>query len=138
MRPSIKTLFGLFASVLLGSCGGGGGSSDDSAFNPPGVIVSVTAQAATTPASLIPVTVRVTGPNGAPLADGTTVNLIVSPAGVGFVSGAGAPGAPIVLSDRATSTTIGGIATFRFHSRGVGSATLTASVPDPNAPARSV
>lgn len=64
-----------------------------------------------------------------PVADGTTVNLAVSPASVGSVANAngGAQG------NQATATTVGGRANFRFNSASIdGIATLTASAADPD------
>jgi hypothetical protein len=135
MRAFTQALIVLFAGLLLASCGGGGGGGGDSGFNPPGLTVAVTtASASTTPNSLVGITVRVTGAGNA-VADGTVVTLQVSPPGVGLVSTT-AP--TTTIGERATSNTAGGIATFRLHSRAIGTATLTASVPDPNAPGRTV
>ena len=64
-----------------------------------------------------------------PVADGTTVNLTVSPASIGSVSNSsgGAQG------NQATATTVGGRANFRFNSASIdGTATLTASAADPD------
>lgn len=141
MRFLSKAVFGVLASVMLASCGGGGGGGNDSAFQPQGIRVTVTPSSTTsTPFSLVGITVRVTGENGAALPDGTTVSLQVSPPGVGLVSAATAPNpsAPIPIGESVTNTLSGGLANFRLHTRAAGAATLTASVTDPSAPARTV
>jgi hypothetical protein len=139
MRVLTKALFGVLASLMLASCGGGGGGGNDSAFQPQGIRVTVSpASTSSTPFSLVGVTVRVTGANGAVLPDGTSVRLQVSPPGVGLVSAAvtADPAAPIPIGEAVTNTLSGGVANFRLHTRAAGSATITASVTDPNAPAR--
>lgn len=141
MRVLTKALFGALASLALAACGGGGGGGNDSAFQPQGLTVSVSpASTASTPFSLVGVTVRVTGERGAPLADGTSVRLQVSPPGVGLVSGAVSsdPSAAIPIGEFVNVPLSGGVANFRLHTRAVGTATLTASVVDPNAPQRTV
>jgi hypothetical protein len=140
MRFLIKTVFSVGLVALLTNCGGGGGSSspgNNSGFNPAGLTVTATpSTASTTPFSLIGMTVRVAGANGTAVTDGTSVRLQVSPPGVGLVSAA--DGQTIVLAESVSSTTVGGIANFRFHSRNIGTATIIASVTDSAAPARSV
>lgn len=141
MRVLTKALFGVLASLVLAGCGGGGGGGNDSAFQPQGIRVTVSpASTSSTPFSLVGVTVRVTGENGSALPDGTTVRLQVSPPGVGLVSAAIAtdPAAQIPIGESVSNTISGGVANFRLHTRAAGTATLTASVTDPNAPARSV
>ena len=141
MRVLTKALFGAFASLALAACGGGGGGGNDSAFQPQGITVNVSpAGTASTPFSLVGVTVRVTGERGAPLADGTSVRLQVSPPGVGLVSGAVSsdPSAAIPIGEFVNVPLSGGLANFRLHTRAVGTATLTASVVDPNAGQRTV
>jgi hypothetical protein len=137
MRALMKSLIGLFALLLLASCGGGGGSDSNSANNPTGVAVAIElASATTTPNSLVGITVRVNNPNGPAVPNGTAVQMRVSPPGVGLVSQTTATGATV--GEAVSSTTSGGIATFRLHSRAVGTATLTASVIDPFTPSRTV
>jgi len=146
MRFLSKAVFGVLASVLLASCGGGGGGGNDSAFQPQGIRVTVTpASTASTPSSLVGVTVRVTGDNGAALPDGTAVRVQVSPPGVGLLSTVQAggtfppnQGGTAVLNESVTASLAGGLANFRLHTRAVGTATITASVTDPNAPQRNV
>jgi len=146
MRFLSKAVFGVLASVLLASCGGGGGGGNDSAFQPQGIRVTVTpASTASTPSSLVGVTVRVTGENGAALPDGTAVRVQVSPPGVGLLSTVQAggtfppnQGGTAVLNESVTASLAGGLANFRLHTRAVGTATITASVTDPNAPQRNV
>ena len=130
---AFKALLGILAAATLAGCGGGGGGDSNSGFNPPGTKVTVTpASAQTTPGSLVSVTVRVTGENGTPVADGTQVTLTATPPGVGLVSSTIlAPpnaGGSVQLGESATSPLSGGNANFRFHSRNIGTATLTASV----------
>ena len=75
------------------------------------------------------VAVVVTNRLGEPVADGTTVNLTVSPASIGTVSNAS--GGP--QGNQAMATTIGGRANFRFNSASInGVATLTAASTDPD------
>lgn len=75
------------------------------------------------------VAVVVTNRTGQPVADGSTVNLIVTPASIGTVSDAVGGTA----SNQATATTVGGRANFRFNSGSInGTATLTASSADPD------
>lgn len=136
MRATIKTLLAVLPALLLAACGGGGGGGSDSGFNTPALSVSVNATSTTsTPGSLVPLTVRVTGGNGGSVADGTQVTLRVSPPGVGLVSFASASpppngGGTALLQEAVTGTTSGGVANFRLHTRAVGTASLTASVND--------
>jgi len=132
MRVTIQSLVLSLAALLLASCGGGGGSGNNTAFEPAGLVVTVSsASSSTTPSSLVGLTVQVRNPNGAAVSEGTEVRLRVSPPGVGLVSAAGAaPPDAIPIGEQVSSTTSGGIATFRFHSRSLGTATLTASVTD--------
>ena len=132
----------LFAALLAG-CGGGGGGGSDGGFQPPSLIVTVTTgQTQTTPRSLVDVVVSARNSNGAPLPNGSTLTLQVSPPSVGQVSfisnggTTGSQGGPIVIGDRVNATVVGGTANFRFHSRATGTAVLTVSMNDPNAPAR--
>lgn len=144
MRFLTQALFATAASLALGACGGGGGGGNDSAFQPQGITVSVSpASSSSTPSSLVGVTVRVTGERGAPLPDGTTVRLQVSPTGVGLLSSSQTvtppnAGGATALAESVTAPLTGGLVNFRLHTRAVGTATLTASVTDPNAPARVV
>lgn len=146
MRFLAQAFAAAVASMVLAACGGGGGGGNDSAFQPSGITVAVTSGSpSTTPFSLVGLTVRVTGERGAVLPDGTQVSMQVSPPGVGLVSsgqvnGAVPPnaGGEQIVSERVTAVLSGGIANFRFHSRAVGNAVLTASVVDPNAAQRTV
>lgn len=75
------------------------------------------------------VAVVITNRDNQPVADGTTVNLTVTPASIGTIANAsgGAQG------NQANATTVGGRANFRFNSASVdGTATLTASAADPD------
>ncbi|MBL0028801.1 MAG: hypothetical protein IPO95_06955 [Rhodanobacteraceae bacterium] len=128
MTKFAKAVGAWIATLALASCGGGGGSGNDGGFTAPGLRVSVTpAQSQTTPFSLVDVPVRVTSANGAPVTDGTQVTLQVSSGSLGLVSSLQRVGAGAVIGERITATTSGGNALFRFHSRAVGSATLTAT-----------
>ncbi len=127
----IKFKTGVIALVglLLASCGGGGGGDPFIPVpNTPSVTIAL-GQNQTTPRSLVDVLVTVKlGPNPAP--NGTEVVLQVSPLGAGVVTFANASGTGTTVmhpTDRATGTVAGGVANFRFHSRGVGNAVLTAS-----------
>jgi hypothetical protein len=136
MRALTKSLFVVLAGVLLASCGGGGGSDSSGGFTPNGLKVSVQpASTSSTPNSLLGITVRVNNTNDTPVGDGTQVTLQVSPPGVGVVSTT----TPTTnIGERATASTAGGIATFRLHTRALGTATLTASVPDIRGPGTTV
>jgi hypothetical protein len=138
MKSIKHALVALTAAFALASCGGGGG--DGGAFNPPppttpaAPTVTITPSATqTTPNSLVPFTVRVNAGSGAPIPDGTTVTVQVTTSGIGLVSSV-APTA--VIGERVTAPTAGGIATFRFHSRQLGTATIQASITEPTAPNR--
>lgn len=141
MVKRLKLIASLFVTLMLSACGGGGGGGGS--FQPPATTVSVSVgQAQTTPRSLVDVLVTARTSNGAPLPNGTQITLQVSPPAVGevsFISDGGAGGGssgPIVIGDRVNATVVGGSANFRFHSRSLGTAVLTASLNDPNAPAR--
>jgi len=134
----------MLAALLVG-CGGGGGGGSDGGFQPPSLIVTMTTgQTQTTPRSLVDVMVSARNSNGAPLPNGSTLTVQVSPPSVGVVSfisdggTTGSQGGPIVIGDRVNATVVGGTANLRFHSRSVGTAVLTVSMNDPNAPARVV
>lgn len=138
MKPIKHALVALAAALALASCGGGGGNGG--AFTPPppttpaAPTVTISPNATqTTPNSLVPFTVRVNAGSGAPIADGTTVTVQVTTSGIGLVSSV-APTA--VIGERVTAPTAGGIATFRFHSRQLGTATIQASITEPTAPNR--
>jgi hypothetical protein len=135
MKPFNRLLIMLLAGALLAGCGGGGGSGNDSGFNPPGVSVNVSASSTTLGVlSTTDLTVTVTSPGGAPVANGTQVTASVAPASLGQVStGNEAP------ASTAQATTTGGQASFRFHSANTpGTATVTISVQDPGAAGRTV
>ena len=105
MRAFIKSLLSGLACVLLASCGGGGGSGNNTAFEPAGLVVSVSpANVNTTPGSVIGVTVNARNSNGTPVADGTSVTLRASPPGSGLISAVNATGST-VLAESATTTT---------------------------------
>lgn len=138
MKSIKHALLALTTALALASCGGGGGNGG--AFSPPPAqtpaapTVTISANATqTTPNSLVPFTVRVNAGDGAPIADGTVVTVQVTTSGIGLVSSV-APTA--VIGERVTAPTAGGIATFRFHSRQVGTATIQASITEPTAPNR--
>lgn len=131
----LKTALLLAGSLVLAACGGGGGSGDDSGFNPPGI--NVTASAASNSVQSgrnVNITVTVRQASGTAITDGTTVNAVVAPANIGSIVAIG-PNGP---TGNATAQTVGGVANFRFTGSTVGNATVTFSVPDPNAPARNV
>lgn len=138
MKSIKHVLAALTVALALAGCGGGG--SDGGAFTPPPVVTpnapTITISSATsqtTPNSLVPFTVRVNAGNGAAIADGTVVTAQVTTSGVGLVSSV-APTAAI--GERVTAPTAGGIATFRFHSRQVGNATVQVSITEPTPPER--
>src|SRR5690606_38597234 len=125
----------LAGSLLLAACGGGGGSGDDSGFNPPGISVSASAASNSVQSGrTVNITVTVRQASGAAIQDGTQVSGVVAPANVGTLVALG-PDGPL---QGAATTTVGGVANFRFTGGSVGSGTATFSVADPNAPGRSV
>lgn len=131
----LKAALLVVGSALLAACGGGGGSGDDSGFNPPGITVSASAAGSSVQSGrTVNITVTVRQANGAAITDGTAVNAVVAPANVGSVVALG-PSGPLT---GATAQTVGGVANFRFTGGATGAATVTFSVPDPNAPARNV
>ncbi len=127
MKALIQILIGLLAATLLAACGGGGGggSNEGGSFTPSELRVTFDPVATTaTPSSVISITVRVANNNGVPVADGTSVSLSVSPSDLALVSSFIAPPA---LGAATTTTTRGGVAQFRLHTRGVGNVTLRAT-----------
>jgi hypothetical protein len=131
MTKFAKAVGAWITALALASCGGGGGSGNDGGFTAPGLRVSVVpAQTQTTPFSLVDVPVRVTTANGASVTDGTRVTMQVSSSSVGSVSSLQAVTGSAIYGERVTATTSGGTALFRFHSRAVGSMTLTATAAD--------
>ena len=128
MLKRLKWVALALAGAGLAGCGGGGGQGD--AFNPAPITLSVAVtlgQPSTTPKSLVDVLVSARLSNGNLPADGTPVTLQVTPASIGQVSFISAGNSGIVIGDRVQATLSGGIANFRFHSRAIGSAVLTAS-----------
>lgn len=130
MYMRLKLLALAASTLIIAACGGGGSGG---AFTPPAAtfVVTVAAgQTTTTPKSLVDVLVSVRRSTGEAVTDGTSVTLQVSPPGVGLVSFISSGN--VVIGDRALATTAGGTANFRFHSKTIGTAVLTASVNDPN------
>ncbi|MDP2323600.1 MAG: hypothetical protein Q8N51_06170 [Gammaproteobacteria bacterium] len=146
------------ASVLLAACGGGGGDGGGALAPPAGGSMRydtvggvTTLQSNRTPIPpelnspyIVQMNVRVQRSNGSAVPDGTVVNLRSDNVRAVALS---------VLDDPATTNvnefstlfgvinarTSGGLATFFIHSQGdAGSATLTASTPDPEAPSRTL
>lgn len=131
MTKFAKAMGAWIAALALASCGGGGGSGNDGGFTAPGLRVTVSpAQTQTTPFSLVDVPVRVTTANGAAVTDGTRVTMQVSSLSIGSVSSLQAVAGTPIYGERVSATTSGGTALFRFHSRGIGSMTLTATATD--------
>jgi hypothetical protein len=146
------------ASVLLAACGGGGGDGGG-ALAPPaggsmrfdtvGGISSLPSNRTPIPPEInspyvVQLNVRVLRANGSPVADGTVINLRSDNVRSIALS---------ILDDPATASvnefatlfgvinapTTGGLATFFVHSQGdAGSATLTASTPDPEQTTRTL
>ena len=80
-----KTLLLLLITATLTACGGGGGG--DSVFVPQGINANATAASNSIGIhSATDITVRVTQSNGATVIDGTTVQAVVSPAGIGNIA----------------------------------------------------
>jgi hypothetical protein len=131
----IKSALMLMLVALVTACGGGGGSGNSSGFNPPGYNATATAQQTSIPSgSSTDISVRFTEPNGTPIRDGVVVSAAVSPSSVGTIVGINAGGA----TQGPTATTVAGNANFRFTGDAPGTATITFSATDPNAPARTI
>ncbi len=131
----LKVLLLSVLATLLAACGGSSSTGNDGGFTPPAITVTATAQTQTVASgNTTDITVRVSEGNGAPIRDGTAVNANVAPAANGTITAINAQGAEV-----AQGSTSGGVANFRFRAAGPGgTATVTFSVPDPNAPARNV
>ncbi len=132
MKALIQILIGLLAATLLAACGGGGGggSNEGGSFTPSELRVTFEPTPATaTPSSVIPIAVRVVNNNGVAVADGTSVSLSVTPSDLALVSSfiSQSPGGTTPVSASVTTTTRGGVAQFRLHTRGVGTVTLRAT-----------
>jgi hypothetical protein len=131
----LKSALLLMLVSLITACGGGGGSGNSSGFNPPGFNATATAQQTTIPSgSSTDISVRFTEANGTPIRDGVVVSAAVSPSSVGTIVGINAGGA----TQGPTATTVAGNANFRFTGDTPGTATVTFSATDPNAPARTL
>lgn len=129
MTRALFRLVPVLASLAMVACGGGG-SGRDGGFEPPQNDTIRVAPSITTLGvnSLTDVVVTVNRHGGAPVADGTTVQLSVTPANLGQVGAAS--GSSQGFNNSASATTAGGQARFRFKSsQATGSATLTASAP---------
>jgi len=132
-KASLKYLLLLIAAAMLSACGGSS-SDSDGGFTPQGIRVTATPQSVSVASgTTTDITVRVTESGGAAIREGTVVSAAVSPAANGTVvsvDGAGTLGGSQI-------GTVGGNANFRFRGTGAGGpATVTFSVVDPNAPAR--
>ncbi|MBK8283516.1 MAG: hypothetical protein IPK97_00800 [Ahniella sp.] len=132
MKQLIRVI-ALAGAMALAGCGGGG--SDGGANQPAQLsVAAIPASASTTPFSLVDVPIRVTNANGSFARDGTTVTVQVSPPGLASSRHSrrrgGSTTAPVVIGERVQSTTVGGNVNFRFHSRTVGTATLTVTAVD--------
>lgn len=112
-----KTALLLLLAATLTACGGGGGGGPD-AVGPRQISASATAVSGSIGInSATDITVRVTQQGGAPVQDGSTVQAVVSPAGLGNIAGS---------AGGQQAATSGGNATFRFQSGGTtGTATVT-------------
>jgi len=124
MKSFIQILIGLLAATLLAACGGGGGNEGGS-FTPSELRVTFDPVSTTaTPSSVISITVRVNNNNGTPVADGTVVSLSVTPSDLALVSSFATPPN---LGPATSTTTRGGVAQFRLHTRATGTVTLRAT-----------
>jgi hypothetical protein len=113
-----KTLLLSLGIAALSACGGGGGGGPDGIL-PQQIRATATAQSTSIGIdSSTDITVRATQQSGAAVADGSTVQAVVSP-GLGNI-------APV---NGTSATTQGGNATFRFRSGGqTGTANITFTV----------
>lgn len=132
----MKYLLLIACAALLSACGGGSSTDSNGGFTPQGIRVTATAQSQTVASgSTTDILVRVTEASGATIRDGVQVSASVSPPANGTINGIDAGGA----TTGAQAGTVGGNANFRFRGAGPGgTATVTFSVVDPNAPARTV
>jgi hypothetical protein len=137
MMRALLRLAPLVSCLALVACGGGG-SDSGGAIQPPQT-VSVDVQPASTSLgvnSLTDVIVNVQR-RGTGVADGTTVSLSVDQPALGQVGAAS--GENQSFNNAATATTSAGQARFRFKSTtATGTATIRASVNDPNTPAQNI
>ena len=127
MKALRNTFLLLLAAAALASCGGGGGGSH-SAFTPTGADTINISPASTSIStnSFTTITVSVQKNDGTAESDGTTVSASLSPATIGFVTGAGVTGSG---GAQATNTLSGGKATFNFNSTNQpGTASITFSL----------
>ena len=124
MKTPIRFLTMLLGLLFLAA---GSGQARASAFGPPpsdSIAIAVSSSTLYTQ-GIVNVTVTVTRANGQPEADGTVVSAVVSPATVGTIN--------------ASSSTVGGVATFVFTAgNNTGAATLTFSIPPVNRYPKSV
>ncbi len=159
MSAWMKMLAIGLAAVTLASCGGGGGPNDGPAFGPPAqgsITINVVGGTTTLPSNrggLPPETnspywtqlnVRVARANGAPVADGTVVNIRSDNVRAAALSILDDPETDDVnefttLFGTVFTETTGGLATFFVHSRdAVGTAVITASAQDPEDSTRTI
>lgn len=129
MTRALFRLVPVLASLALVACGGGGGGRDGGFEPPQNDTIRLTPSSTTLGvSSLTDVTVAITRHGGGAVADGTSVQLSVTPANLGQVGAAS--GENQSFNNSATATTSGGQARFRFKStQATGTATLTASAP---------
>lgn len=137
MRAMLRLVVLLFSLALV-ACGGGGGGSGGGAQPPATVRVAVETGASTLGInSLTTVAVRVTRDGGGSVADGTLVTLSVQPSNLGQVGSAS--GENQSFGNNAVAPTTGGVAHFRFKSTTqTGTATVRASINDPNTPSLNI
>jgi len=136
VSTSFKSLLLLSLTALLAACGGGSSSDSDGGFTPQGIVVTATAVSnSVASGTTTDIAVRVTQANGSAIINGTTVTGSVSPSSNGTIASVDGSG---TLGGVSVGTN-GGNANFRFRGTGNGGATtVTFSVVDPNAPARTV
>lgn len=137
MMRALLRLVPILSCLWLVACGGGGSSGG--AAQPPqaGALTIQTTQSTLGVNSLTDVIVTATRHGGGAVADGTTISLSVSPANLGQVGAAS--GENQSFNNSATATTSGGQARFRFKStQATGTATVRASMNDPNSPSQTV
>lgn len=137
MRAMFRLVVLMFSLVLV-ACGGGGGGNGGAAQPPASASATITVGQNTLGInSITEVQVRVTRGGGGNIQDGTVVTLSVSPSNLGQVGAAS--GENQGFGNNATAVTTGGTAHFRFKSTTqTGTATLSASLNDPNTPATNI
>lgn len=137
MMRALLRLASYASCLALAACGGGGSDSGGAIQPPQTVSVSVQPSQNTIGVNSLTDVIVTVSRRGTGVADGTTVSLSVDQPTLGQVGAAS--GENQSFNNSATATTSAGQARFRFKSTTVtGTATVRASVNDPNTPAQNI